>query len=246
MYRCIECGTEYEHHVSPCTSCLETNSVVPMGRRVRALVDYVPEVTDARSLLRETWQVVATSAYPTLQLRRGALVVLTGGPGDGKSTTACRALDGLKGTVVLASIEEPPGPSLAARLARAGVRRDDFGIVGRASVDQLVEVCRLRGAVGLAIDSVQPGDFHARDLRHLLAVLPRLEVLFAVSQNNKRGAILGENALAHEADVVIKCEAMRWSLTKSRYQPIDQPDARGEVLRGGPTWSPLPEVANDA
>jgi hypothetical protein len=101
--------------------------------------------------------------------------------------------------------------------------------------------------VTLVVDSVQPGDFRARDLRHLLAVLPRLAVLFAVSQNNKRGAVLGENALAHEADVVVSCEAMRWRLTKSRFQRLDAPEAAGEVLPPrSPASCDLEEASNDA
>ncbi len=246
-YRCIECGAEYEQHVPLCTCCLESGVVVPMGRRVRALIDYAPEVTDASALLRGSWQVVEAPAYPTLQLRRGALVVLTGPPGAGKSTMACLAADSTRKTVVLASVEEPPGPSLAARLGRCGVRRSDFGVVGRASVDQLVEVCRRRDPAALIVDSVQPADFRARDLRHLLAVLPRLEILFAVSQQNKRGVVHGEQALVHEADVVIECDALRWRLSKSRYQPIDVPEARGAVLvTSRATTSPEnAEVAND-
>ena len=200
------------------------------GSRVRALVDYAPEVTTARELAGTAWKKIDTSAYPTLRLGRGALVVVSGSPGAGKSTMTTRAIDGIRGSVVLASIEEPPGPSLGARLIRAGVKRETFLVVGRATVDQLVEIVRANDAVGLVVDSVQPSDYSPRDLRHLLAVLPKLEVIFAVAQVNAAGRIAGVRALEHEADVVIECEAMRWRLMKSRYQPIDDDNARGSVL----------------
>lgn len=232
-YVCIDCGSWFERHVPVCTGCFAFGRVVLRAERARAQVDLVPEQSTAREVARVSWGVVETSSYPTIALGPKALVVVTGEAGSGKSTFTLRALDGIAGPVLLASIEEPIGPSLAARLARARVKRADFGIVSACSVDQLAEIARREGVRAIGIDSVQPSPYGPRDLRHLAAILPKLELVVAVSQVNKRGRISGTNELEHECDVLVRCEreGLAWKLEKSRYQPVDDDHARGMVLR---------------
>lgn len=229
-WRCVACGTWFDAHGSNCTSCLEAGTLMRVGSRAPAAIDLVPEITDAHSLAMAAWTRVETSAFPGLQLCGGALLVVYGPPGHGKSSFATRALDGLRGPVVLASVEEAPGPSLNARLSRCHVRRKDFAIVGRASVDQLADFVRDRKAIGLGVDSVQMAAFTSEELRHLLVVLPTLKVLVGVSQTNKRGEVEGRERLSHEADVVVQVSQLRWQVTKSRYQPVG---VGGEVLVSG-------------
>jgi hypothetical protein len=78
------------------------------------------------------------------------------------------------------------------------------------------------------IDSVQEASWSAKDLRHLLAVVPTLDLVIGVQQVTKDGAPAGLMALQHEADVQVTVEAMQWSLKKSRYQ--DLVGAGGDVL----------------
>lgn len=219
-WRCVVCGQAFTAHQATCTGCFETGSLLRIGQRPAAEIDAVPEVTDAHALAKAAWTIVPLSSYPGLRLGKGALVTIYGPPGSGKSSFATRALDGLRGPVVFLSSEEGPGPSLHDRLARCRVRRPDFVVVSRASVDQVVDIVRTRRAIGLVVDSVQVASFTAEDLRHVLAVLPSLAVLIAVAQVNKRGEIEGRERLLHEADVVLRCTTMRWALEKSRYQPI--------------------------
>lgn len=228
-WRCFECGTFFASYVATCPGCFEPRTLVRAGARPTAAIDFVPEVTTARALAKAAWTSVSSVAYQSLRLGSGAFVLVYGPAGNGKSTFATRLLDGLDGAVVLASIEEPIGPTLSDRLARCRVRRGDFFVVGRASVDQLAECVRSRRAVGLAIDSVQMAAFTPEELRHLLLVLPDLRVLVAISQVNKAGRVEGRERLLHEADVAIACEAMAWSIVKSRYQSAG---AGGPVLPG--------------
>jgi predicted ATP-dependent serine protease len=149
-------------------------------------------------------------------------------------------LDGVKAPVLLLSVEEPPGPSLAARLLRVGVRREDFGIASRASVDQVVEMLRQSKAAALAIDSVQRAAYSARDIRHLLTVIPTLALVICVSQVNAEGGVRGGEEYAHECDVLIDVADMHWRVEKSRYQE----SAHGEVcLAPVALQSPTPEAA---
>ncbi len=213
-------------HTPLCSHCFTSHALALEADRPRAAIDGEVELTSARDLARLTWQGVEIPAY-SFGVRRGALVVVVGPPNAGKSTWAVRALDSMRGEALLVSVEEPGGPSLALRLARVGAKRDDLLVCSRGSVDQIASIIRERKVVAVAIDSVQRAMFEARDLRHLLLTLPSLAVLFATSQVTKTGDIRGSEELRHEADVVLEVEAMRWTVSKSRYEQIG---GSGEVL----------------
>lgn len=226
-WRCLLCGSWYDVHAPTCSSCLDCGTIVRVGWREQAAIDLSPEITNAAELMKASWTPVSSSAYPDLRVGRGALAVVYGPAGGGKSSFTTRLLNGLAGPVVLQSVEEAPGPSLHERLRRCRVSRADFVITGRASVDQLAQLIQSRHAIALAIDSVQMAAFSAEELRHLLLVLPTLRVLVAIAQVNKAGRIEGRERLIHEADVAVRCEGLRWQLTKSRYQLTE---LTGDVL----------------
>ena len=212
-----------------CASCYRAGAIVPVPRRLRAAVDYQPGVSDARALTRMAWKTVEhEGAYPDLRLGAGALVEVSGLPGAGKSSFACRLLDAVRGPTLLVAAEEGLSPSLSARLLRCNIRREDFSILTRATVDTVVAFAVERKVVALALDSVQECAWSASELRHVLEVVRTLDLLVAVMQVTKTGAPAGKMALQHEADVCVTVEAMRFSLTKSRYQ--DLTSASGDVL----------------
>ncbi len=219
---CLICLARYPAHTSWCLACFEAGYVVMRPTRAVAAIDSIPEITDARALSASSWGRVDVAAFPDLQLGPGALVVVHGAPGAGKSTWTARALDTMSGAVLLSSQEEPPGPTLASRLSRAAVKRSDFVVIGRSTIDQIAQIAQARKVVGMAIDSVQVGLFSPRDLRHLLAILPDLQVLIGIAQENKLGTVAGKNELLHEADVVIDVADGQWRLEKSRYQEASE------------------------
>ena len=209
-----------------CTDCWNASCIAIEPQRAHAASDAEVEMASAREISSAQWSTVSTPAYPALRLGRGALVVVVGAAGAGKSTMACRGLDSMRGPTVLLSVEEPIGPSLSDRLARVGCKRDDFYVVSRATVDQLVSTIRQKNVVALGVDSCQRAMFEPRDLRHLLTTCPTLSVIWAISQVNRDGEARGGEALPHEADVVVEVHQMRWRISKSRYQP----EGEGVVL----------------
>ncbi len=173
----------------------------------------------ARELSKMVWSEIEQTAYPELKLGFAAFVAVYGAAGAGKSTWACRLADTVRGKALLVSAEEALSHSLAVRLGRANIKGDNFIAIPGMSVDSVIAKARKHQAVTMVVDSVQLATWTAAELRRAIEVL-RLSLLIAVSQVNKRGEPLGENSLLHEADAVVCVEAMRWRLTKSRYQPL--------------------------
>lgn len=225
-WTCLACGARFDGHRYHCGRCWTQGLVVDVGSRMPADVDAEPEITSAKDLARTQWATVTTERYPELRLGRGCFLLAKGKRGSGKSSLVTGLLDGIKAPVLLLSVEEPPGPSLADRLLRVGVRREDYGVVGRASVDQVVALLRQSKAVALGIDSVQRSMFTPREVRHLLNVIPTLALIACVSQVNAEGEVRGGEDFAHECDVLLDVADMRWRIMKSRYQESGSGDVR--------------------
>jgi predicted ATP-dependent serine protease len=220
-FRCIECGALYAEHFAVCTSCWRHGSLIPVAHRLRAAMDGQPGVSNARALAGMAWRKVEhAGAYDQLVLGAGALVLVSGPPGSGKSSLSARLANAVKGPVLYVAAEEGISPSLAARLLRCGVKRGDFHVLTRASVDAAVAFATKHKAVACVVDSVQEAVWTAHELRHVLEIVPSLNLLVAVMQVTKAGLAAGSNAYQHECDVHVRVEAMAWNLVKSRYQDL--------------------------
>lgn len=238
MFRCLACGTSFPTYAPVCSWCWAGHSLVLAPERPRAAFDGEPELLTARELAKTTYQSFDVPAYPGLVLKRGALVVLVGKRGSGKSTMAARMLDSIPAQTLLVSVEEPAGPSVAARLARIGAHDDRMLVCSRATVDQLVGIVRKHKVAAIGVDSAQRALFEARDLRHLLVALPTVATVVAVSQVNRDGDVRGGEELAHECDVLIEVEDLHWKISKSRYQP----EGEGAVLASPQSSTPQQEA----
>ena len=219
-YMCGVCGTAYDAWTATCPVCFATGQLRVAVARPAAQIDREPARASARELAAYGWRTVASSAYPDLALGPGALVLVAGPPGAGKSTWALRAANGLAGPVLYVAAEEGLGPAVAARLARAGVARADFHLLAHAAVDDVVAEARRVRASTVVIDSVSFASWQAADLRHALELLPGT-ILIGTVHVTKSGVPAGSHQLAHEADVIIAVATMRWAQTKSRYAPVD-------------------------
>lgn len=188
-------------------------------RRRTAEVDHGIEVVSARDLVKVAWDSVDVDAVcPGVRIQPRALLLIAGPPGAGKSTLALSLANTSSGPVVLFSAEERLGAAVGERLSRLGIHRGDFHIVGRATVDELVGLCRKTRASVLVIDSVQATTLLPDDLRTIINNLG-LQMLIGTSQMTKDGSLRGSLELLHEADLVINIEDEQWSVTKSRFSP---------------------------
>ena len=228
-WRCIECPALYAEHHTMCWGCWNRGCIVPVVHRLHAALDYVHHETTARALAGLSFKKIEQARYPSLMLGWGAFVNLNGAPGAQKSTMGLCLADAIRGPALLVSAEEGLSPTLSARLLRCGVKRDDFHIVTRASVDVAVAVATRVNAASCVLDSLQESTWLPRDCRAVLEQVKTLGVLVTVSQVTKDGSAAGSNKYMHEADVVIHVESGAWNLTKSRYQDIA--GIGGRVLR---------------
>jgi hypothetical protein len=94
-WTCLDCAAEYPVRVGWCTGCGARGRVIMLGRRPRAELDAAVEVADAASLARLAGDPRALVAYPTILVGHGALAVVVGESGGGKSTASARILDRL-------------------------------------------------------------------------------------------------------------------------------------------------------
>ena len=217
LYRCLACLTEYDGRISWCWTCGGPGLVAPAGRRPPSALDGRFEMASAQSLVARQWRSVPLGSYPSLRIMKGALVVLFGGPAQGKSTMLCRALDGISGPVVMVAAEENLGPAVGSRLARLGIKRADFVVVAGGRVDDVVAEAVRRSAKVVGIDSVTAVSMTPRDLRRLVSAAD-LDALIVTAQVTKVGTVRGTHELLHEADVVVAVRDGRWAVEKTRYQ----------------------------
>ncbi|MFZ9887193.1 MAG: hypothetical protein ACO3JL_06800 [Myxococcota bacterium] len=171
---------------------------------------------------------VRIPAVPDLRVGVGALVVMWGPPGAGKSYLAAKWLASFSTPTVYLSAEEGLGMTVGERLQRVGAAGRPMTVVGYASIDALAEVCAKTRAKVLLVDSITVTTLSPHDVRTLSQNL-RLPLTLVVSQVTKEGGLRGSNELLHEADLGIEVKEGRWKVAKSRYQALhDAPS--GEIF----------------
>jgi predicted ATP-dependent serine protease len=232
MFVCVGCQTQHSERLACCFVCGTPSCVVPAYQRAVARSLGQLQRTTAQGLVRMRMNELRLDAAPDLRIGEGALVVLWGAPGAGKSTLALRWLDSVQGPVVLYAAEEGLSVTLGERMQRLGVTRPTLHVVGHCAVDELAGVVSSVRARALLIDSLTVTPLTPHDVR-TLSVNLGLPVTFVVAQVNKAGELRGTNELLHEADVGVVVENQRWSVVKSRYQEVPPEGALGGRVLGG-------------
>jgi len=121
-------------------------------------------------------------------------------------------------------LEEGFGEALSSRLRRLEVSRSDLLIALLHDVSTIDKTIEERGIEMFVLDSITVSTLRPRDL---VALARQREVeVVCVAQVNKAGDLAGALELAHDCDVLIRVEEMKWKVEKNRFGEL----LSGEVL----------------
>lgn len=229
---CGGCGTYYNGHQGNCVECFRTGSLMPVRSRPVASMLPAQRGFSAAELVRHNTRKVHSKAYPDISLGVSSMVVVYGAPGAGKSTFALKFAAGFDSSIYY-SLEMGAGPLMADMLRRLDIRSQGLWVEPAGSAQRMLELAAGKEPC-LVVDSgtictVLPDDWQRVARENSKVVLVLLQV-------TKAGDFAGSMSWAHDADVVIKVDSMKWVIEKSRYQA------------GGSGWviEPVPEVCDES
>jgi Predicted ATP-dependent serine protease len=222
------CGTLYSERLAFCWGCLSDHTIVSKPDRPQSFLASEMQISTAGELVAQSWNLRTATAYSEIKLLSGAMTLLVGGPGAGKSTMLIRFLNSVEGPTVLLSIEEGLNPSLSSRLNWLGVTSKDFHVWSGGHLDNLVAQLKSVKPVALGIDSLNVSQLLPSELRKIQSAA-KIPLVFCSQQITKVGLPAGYNSWSHEADVIFRIENMEWIIEKSRYQSTG---TKGKVFNG--------------
>ena len=200
-----------------CPSCFRSGLIFARYRRVSdEFLPRVPGVT-ARDLARSIARVFEVTACSGLLLGAGGFVVTSGPPGSGKTTQLLRVADELAPSIVL-PLETGAGPLIGSMLQRLEIMSEHVTFQEPRSLPEIFALAETPGLRCLLIDSLTASTLQPDDARSIARA--NNIIVWGTLQQTKSGTFRGSNEWAHAADVMLDVADMRWTLTKSRYQPL--------------------------
>jgi len=229
---CSDCGHVTGQWVGRCPSCKSWNTVnefreaahpriersaVEAGAvEARPLIDYTEQKTDrAGTGEPEFDRVLGGGLVP------GALVLLGGEPGIGKSTLSLQTAMNAQGKILYVSGEESP-EQVRLRADRLGTLGPDLLILPETSTEGIVRAVKEHRPDLLFVDSIQtlhsprvesaPGSVaqvRESTAELILAAKPLQLPVVLIGHITKEGAIAGPKVLEHMVDVVLTFEGDR-------------------------------------
>lgn len=231
QYACQQCGHTSPKWIGRCPSCQQWNTFVE--ERVTAAAADIPTTWDSTPVrFTEITGVEAPRVSTGVAefdrvlgggVVSGALVLLGGDPGVGKSTLMLDVAAHLaNGAIVLYASGEESAQQIKMRGQRLGVQTQDLHIYSEMSVEKILAAAEQLEAKFVVIDSVQttfserlemaPGSIgQVREVAsHLLFWTKKNHVpVFLIGHITKDGAIAGPKALEHIVDTVLYFEGPR-------------------------------------
>jgi DNA repair protein RadA/Sms len=230
LYACTECGGESPKWQGQCPHCSAWNTLVESvgeskaparyqglaeASRVTSLADVEAEEAPRRSTeIGELDRVLGGG------LVRGAVVLIGGDPGIGKSTLLLQALTGMaKSCSVLYVSGEESAQQVALRARRLGLEGSPVDLLAEIQLERILATLETRKPEIAVIDSIQtvysealtsaPGS--VAQVRECAAQFTRFAksrgtALVLVGHVTKEGAIAGPRVLEHMVDCVLYFE----------------------------------------
>ena len=251
VFSCTECGSQASKWVGRCPDCNAWNSYAeeerpPANQQTTAL---------SASLAPVPIDEIEADLAPRISTRlpnfdrvlggglvAGAVILVGGEPGIGKSTLLLQAAEHLSGDgpVLYVSGEESPR-QIALRARRLGTTSSNIRLYSETSVERIIAEIEKMKPVAAIIDSIQtvhssinsstPGSVsQVRDSAGvLMSAAKRLGIpIFLIGHITKEGTIAGPKALEHIVDTVLYFEGDKFQnyrvvrAYKNRFGPVNE------------------------
>jgi len=250
-YRCSECGWNATRWLGRCGECQQWGTLIevggaPVGLTVaRSVAVPAQPIAEVEAAAASTWPSGVGELDRVLGsgVVSGAVVLLAGEPGVGKSTllldVAARAAE--SGRTVLYVTGEESAAQVRLRAERIGALRDRLLLAAETDLATVLGHVEAVSPDLLIVDSVQTVASDAVDgtagnvtqVREVAASLIRVAkargmATLLVGHVTKDGSIAGPRVLEHLVDVVCQFEGDRHSrlrllrAVKNRYGPTDE------------------------